>query len=117
MTETVPAPTPPDLSRQNRLEGARKSLELRRMRSALKDGLRRGFFSLWAVWYQPEAQGMKVYTLLTALPYIGPKKADALLIAAGVSQGKGDLERADRRKTVRAAGPKQREKLFALLAK
>lgn len=112
-------PTPPELSRQKRLEGHAKSLELRRDRRELKRHLSKStspHATLLSVAFDFDiAQGMKVYDLLLALPYIGPKKADALLLAAGIVGGAKGHEYPDRRKTVRACGPKQRERLFGLL--
>lgn len=106
MSEPRVLPTPPVLDRSARLEGHRKALELRRFRATIKEDIANG--GAWWVkvaWNYPAAQGMKVYTLLRALPYVGPKKADALLAQAGIP----------RSNTVRACGPKQRERLFAAL--
>lgn len=115
MTEPIPGPTPPDLSRQARLEGQRKSLEIRRERAKFKLLLSSASPILRPALLEcaldPDnvnhpAQGMKVRQLLLALPYVGPKKADEMLDRAGIP----------RDNTVRACGPKQRERLFALLA-
>jgi ribosomal protein S13 len=50
---------------------------------------------------------MKVYSLLCALPGVGPKKAARLCRTAGI-----DLDR-----KVQGCGVHQRDKLFILLAK
>lgn len=102
-------PEPPEITQEQRKLGYVSSLALRRRRAVLKKFLATGKSSmperLALVMKAPSAQGMKVYSLVRALPYIGPTKAAKLLEAAGI----------DRDRTVRALGPKQREKLLELL--
>lgn len=84
-----------------------KSLALRRTRARIKAGLRTIPDDICLAWRMHEAQGMKVYDLLTALPGIGKAKALALLEQAGIPE----------KNTVRACGPKQTQKLFEALSK
>lgn len=104
-------PQPPDVSDESRRTGQQRSLELRRKRAGVKAGLAHQSLTIQQVFKYSEllpcAQGMKIRDLLTALPGIGKARADALLEAAGISK----------KTTVRACGPKQRERLFALLNK
>jgi hypothetical protein len=97
----------PELTAEQRREAAAKSLELRRNRSALKRTLGHGDISFTAAWLSSCAQGMKVIDLLMALPGIGMRKSLALLQQAGIPS----------HNTVRACGPKQTGRLFALLDK
>ena len=97
----------PQLTDEQRREAHQRSLELRRERSSLKRTLGHNDVSFGAAWLCSCAQGMKVYDLLMALPGIGTRKALALLQQAGIPS----------HNTVRACGPKQTERLFALLDK
>ena len=106
-------PQPPELTAERRQAGLQRSLELRRQRAELKQWLagdvcNRPLFERTRVAFAKDyAQGMKVYNLVRALPGIGNARALSLLDAAGISV----------KTTVRACGPKQRERLFALLNK
>jgi guanylate kinase len=99
----------PELSTTQRQFGASVSLELRRARAAVKRSMRSQLFHpstrLQAAFGLTVAQGMKVRTLLLALPGIGPKRADAMLAEAGI----------DPARTVRQMGTKQRGALLRLL--
>lgn len=104
-------PTAPVLTPEMRIEAHARSLELRRERAHIKGWIaelptdvrrfKRAFMHF------PEAQGMKVVDLLMALPGVGATKAARLLEAAGIPE----------KNTVRACGPKQKERLFALIQK
>lgn len=100
-------PTPPPLSDEQRRAAYEKALELRRERAAMKRDIKTlGVGHFWACMnHAVEAQGMKVYDLLTALPGVGPKTAKTWLEKAGIPE----------KNTVRACGPKQTERLFGLL--
>ena len=103
----------PSLTGEQRTAGAKRSLELRQARARVKTWLE--LFSLGltvgeriaVAWEDPIVQGMKVYSLLCALPGVGPKKAARLCRTAGI-----DLDR-----KVQGCGVHQRDKLFILLAK
>jgi hypothetical protein len=69
----------------------------------LKEALRLNALHLHDAWLMESAQGMKVYDLLVSLPGIARAKALRLLLIAGIPE----------RNTVRACGPRQRERLFA----
>ena len=99
----------PILTDEQRTAGSRRSLELRQARADVKARLARaGVAFLAAVWYGDTiVQGMKVYTLLCALPGVGPKKAARLCQTSGIP-----LDR-----KVQGCGVHQRDKLFILLAK
>jgi len=98
----------PALTDEQRADGAQRSLELREGRVQIKTALAAyGAEFLAAVWNHPAAQGMKVYSLLRALPGVGKKKAARLCQTAGIS-----LDR-----KVQGCGVRQRDKLFVLLAK
>lgn len=96
----------PKLTIEQRREAAAKSLELRRQRSHVKVLLGDGLLSIPQSWERPAVQGMKVYDLLVSLPGVGHKTAAKLLKLAGIPE----------KNTVRGCGPRQTEKLFALLA-
>lgn len=98
-------PTPPALTNEQRRQAYEKALELRQRRSKVKQGLRRGDIDLGDAWGLSFVQGMKVYDLLVALPGIARARALKILAAAGIAENK----------TVRACGPKQRERLFSAL--
>jgi hypothetical protein len=99
----------PSLTDEQRTAGAQRSLELRVARAALKAVLTRDGVPLFAAaWDDGEvAGGMKVYSLLCALPGVGPKKAARLCHTAGIP-----LDR-----KVQGCGVHQRDKLFILLAR
>ena len=104
--------TAPPLTDEQRTAGAQRSLELRQARMALKTELAiygaEFFAAAWACLDAvPAMQGMKVYTLLCALPGVGPKKAARLCQTSGIP-----LDR-----KVQGCGVHQRDKLFILLAK
>jgi hypothetical protein len=102
-------PTPPRLTNEQRRQAFEKALKLRQDRANIKRWLHAMPGDLRAVWELEEAvQGMKVYDLLTALPHIGRGRALALLEQAGFNHPE--------KTTVRATGPRQRERLFELLA-
>lgn len=96
----------PVLTPATRDDGLRKSLELRRRRAVAKAQLAARPNNFPAVWHDDVAQGMKVYTLLLALPGVGKKKAAKLLSVAGIPE----------KTTVRACGPRQYERLMRQLA-
>jgi hypothetical protein len=102
----------PILTDEQRTAGALRSLQVRLARAALKADLAtygaEFFAAAWACLDAvPAMQGMKVYTLLCALPGVGPKKAARLCQTAGIP-----LDR-----KVQGCGVHQRDKLFILLAK
>jgi hypothetical protein len=102
----MPVPT---LTAEQRRQAYEKALALRRTRSALKTFLSNHLHpveALRVVWdEQYEAQGMKVYDLLKALPGIAERRARSILEDVGI----------DDRKTVRSCGPRQRQRLFELV--
>lgn len=107
-------PTPPRLTNEQRRAAYEKALELRRQRAELKRWLAgEGAGPEWRVnrladaFTEDRAQGMKVYDLLVSLPGIGRTKALKLLSEAGFKHPE--------KTTVRATGPRQRERLFELL--
>lgn len=99
-------PQPPELAAESRRLGAERSLELRRKRASVKHQISSRELALGFAWQLPDAQGMKVYALLTALPGIGGRKATLLMEAAGIPPTN----------TVRSCGSKQRTRLFELLS-
>jgi hypothetical protein len=109
-------PTPPRLTNEQRRQAFEKALKLRQDRARLKDSLSEPANRVTTpvvrfieAFCEAEiAQGMKVYDLLTALPHIGRGRALALLEQAGFKHPE--------KTTVRATGPRQRERLFELLA-
>lgn len=107
----VKMPQPPELDADKRRLGAQRSLELRRKRAGVKAGLAHGSLSIQEVFEYDEllpwAQGMKVRDLIMALPGYGKMRAETLLVMVGIP----------RDATVRACGPKQRERLFGQLSK
>lgn len=100
----------PTLTNDQRRQGAAKSLATRQLRREVKATLgyaergARASALRWA-FQEAAAQGMRVRSLLLALPHVGPKRADAMLTKAGI----------DPSRTVARIGPKQRERLLALL--
>lgn len=100
-----PSVIPPALTDAQRHDAARRSLEVRRSRAALKAALAQGRFWPSTVWGFPDAQGMKVYTLLLAIPGIGQAKAQRMMQEAGIPADS----------TVRGCGPVQTAALFATL--
>lgn len=111
-------PEAPTLSAEQRRAAAAKSVELRRQRADLKAWLRdpgvldapcydNPVNRFKFAWQHPAGRGMKLYDLLVSLPAVGPAKATALLEKAGIPL----------KNTVRACGPRQTERLFALLQK
>jgi len=112
-------PPVPELTADLRRQAHEKSLKLRIRRAYLKawitkpeavlpagqEFLARSSDRFAAAWDMTEAQGMKVYDLLRALPRVGPATAASLLEQAGIPRGN----------TVRKCGPRQRERLFQLL--
>jgi hypothetical protein len=98
----------PQLSAEQRRLAFERSLELRRQRSNLKYSLADKVYGkarLIAAFGEECAQGMKVIDLLASLHAVGPLKAERYLELAGIPL----------KNTVRACGPKQRERLFNLL--
>lgn len=101
-------PTPPALTNEQRRQAYEKALQLRRLRKALKQELGAGGeLTFGQVWIHQAAQGMKVLDLLAALPRMGKPSALKLMEQAGFKHPE--------KTTVRATGPRQREKLFELL--
>jgi hypothetical protein len=99
----------PELTAEQRREAHAKSLAVRRARAYVKHLVASyGVGILKDMWCaNDDMQGMKVIDLLCALPGIGMRKSLALLQQAGIPS----------HNTVRACGPKQTERLFALLDK
>lgn len=97
----------PQLTLDQRHAGAARSLALRQARAGLKVGISAGIISFNAALTFKEAQGMKIRSLLQALPGIGPKRAEALLDKAGVHPSR----------TVKQLGHVQRQALLDALAK
>jgi hypothetical protein len=102
----------PELTAEQRREAHAKSLAVRQARAEIKRDLSGWAYSIGVArfaeyWKREAAQGMKVIDLLCALPGIGVRKSLALLQQAGIPS----------HNTVRACGPKQTERLFALLDK
>ena len=108
-TDSSSVSTAPPLTDEQRTAGALSSLQLRQARAALKADLASyGAPLLAAAWEgMAVAGGMKVYSLLCALPGVGPKKAARLCQTAGIP-----LDR-----KVQGCGAHQRDKLFILLAR
>lgn len=97
--------SPPVLSPESRKLAFQKSLELRQDRKLVKAMLNGNAMAIGFAWSLDVAKGMKVIDLLMALPAIGKTKAERLLEEAGIPI----------KNTVRACGPRQTERLFALL--
>lgn len=97
--------TAPELSTEQRQEAYQRSLELRQQRAAVKAFLTREA-SYQAFMYTltlPVVQGMKVRSLLMALPAVGTKRANSILKLSGLAADK----------TVRSCGDRQLERLLA----
>jgi S13-like protein len=97
----------PNLTQEQRALAYRRSLELRRARASLKELIATGVVTVRQAFNYEDAQGMRVYQLLTAVPCVGRIKALAMLEEAGIPA----------HNSVRACGPRQREALFGLLFK
>ena len=100
----MPVPT---LTTEQRALARERSLELRRTRADIKAwiGEAESAMRLALAWQFPAAQGMKVYDLLRAVPSLGHAKATALLASARINE----------RRTVKATGDRQRDRLFEAL--
>lgn len=98
----------PQLTDEQRLSGAAKSLEVRKLRADIKQWLTEGGLNLrrdrleLALQF-PATQGMRVRQLLLALPGIGPNRAAKILDHAGIKPAS----------TVRSMGHNQRAALLA----
>lgn len=97
----------PVLDNDQRHTGAAASLALRQNRALIKLQVEYGELTFGQALESPVAAGMKVTSLLQALPGVARRRADSLLVAARIPEGT----------TVRALGPKQLERLLAALAK
>lgn len=102
----------PKLSDLQRQQGAASSLAVRQTRAAIKQWLRvygrlNRYYAIDHVLDLDAAQGMKVKTLLLAIPYVGPVRANAILEAAGLQPNA----------SVRSVGVRQRRKLLESLSR
>lgn len=103
-------PNPPLLSSEQRRLAFDRSLSIRRARAEAKQGLAeydRPAELLAFLWEQEPIQGMQVVDLLTAMRGFGLLKARRLLDGAGIKPNR----------CVRGVGPRQRDRLFELLAR
>lgn len=91
----------PTLTDQQRADARVKSLEVRRRRAAVKQLLRDGY-SLQRAVTHPDGRGMRVLSLLMAIPGVGRATAERLMSAAGIPAGH----------TVARCGPRQLERLI-----
>lgn len=100
----MPVPT---LTTDQRALARERSLELRRTRRDIKAwiGEAESPMRLALAWQFPAAQGMKIYDLLRSVPGLGHAKVTGLLSKA----------RIDARRTVKACGERQRDRLFEAL--
>lgn len=91
----------PTLTDQQRADARVKSLEVRRRRAAVKQLLRDGY-SLQRAVTHPDGRGMRVLSLLMAIPGVGRATAERLMTEAGIPAGH----------TVARCGPRQLERLI-----
>lgn len=94
-----------ELSDTHRRAGTAASAVARRQRADLRRGLNRGWVSFDQLLAAPEAAGLLVVDVLTALPGVGKVTASRLMMEARVSP----------RRRVRGLGRVQRERLGQLL--
>ena len=100
-------PTPPALSIEQRRQANLLSTATRQARKALKAELASGNTSFPLATERAEAQGMKVASLIAALPGLGPKTAAKMLTRLGINVNH----------TLAQCGPRQVQALLAELAK
>lgn len=94
-----------DITTDERDEGLKKALEVRRMNAAIKNAIRTKQHDIeWAL-NNPDAQGIRVYQLIMSIPGIGKAKADKIMAQAGIQKNR----------RVRGLGRKQAENLIELL--
>lgn len=99
--------TPPILTAEQRREAYEKALKLRQERSAIKEAVRSGETSFQDAWLHDAVRGMKVLDLLTSVPGVATARGVKFMADAGIQAGK----------SVRSCGPRQTEKLLALVQK
>ena len=94
-----------DITTDERDEGLKKALEVRRMNAAIKNAIRTKQHDIeWAL-NNPDAHGIRVYQLIMSVPGIGKAKADKIMAQAGIQKNR----------RVRGLGRKQTENLIELL--
>lgn len=74
------------LSPAQRQAGAVKSKAARQARADLKKALNRGFIDFDQLLTAPEAKEMRVVDALTALPQVGPARAEKMMREARISK-------------------------------
>ena len=87
----------PHLTLEQKATGRQRSLETRQARTILKEKLRHKLITLSEALTDEAAKGMKVLDLLQAMPYIGERRARAILEEVGIPANN----------TVARCGPKQ----------
>ncbi|MFB7867989.1 integration host factor, actinobacterial type [Streptomyces sp. NPDC056069] len=100
--------TIPLLTQSERAAASRRAVALRRERASLLHDLEQGRASLEALLQRRDevAGPIRVRRLLGALPGIGPVRSGKLMREAGISE----------RRRINGIGPRQKERLLALLA-
>jgi hypothetical protein len=98
---------PPQLTDEQRMKALEKAAEARRVRAEAKELLKTGSMTLSELFQQAESQelleGLKVESLIAAMPGTGKIKAKRLMESIGI---------ADNRR-IRGLGAKQKEALLA----
>jgi hypothetical protein len=98
---------PPQLTDEQRMKALEKAAEARRVRAEAKELLKTGSMTLSELFEQAESQelleGLKVESLIAAMPGTGKIKAKRLMESIGI---------ADNRR-IRGLGTKQKEALLA----
>ncbi|WP_406066238.1 integration host factor, actinobacterial type [Streptomyces sp. NBC_01077] len=96
------------MTQSERAEASRRAVALRRERAGVLRDLEQGRTSLEAMLERRDdvAGPIRVRRLLEALPGIGPVRSARLMREAGISE----------RRRIKGVGPRQRERLLALLA-
>jgi len=101
--------TPPQLTPEQRTAALAKAVEVRRGRAAVREALGAGEMTLSDAFAQSDDDlvgGIKVKSILTALPGLGKVKSFRLMDQLGISENR----------RLRGLGRKQREALLAALS-
>ena len=102
-------PAPPNLSADDRARALARAGEARRVRAEVREALRTGALGLPAVLAKTGEEyigGIKVKTVLTALPGLGKVKSYRLMETLGIAENR----------RLRGLGPRQKEALLAALS-
>ena len=102
-------PAPPNLSADDRARALARAGEARRVRAEVREALRTGALDLPPINAKTGEEyigGIKVKTVLTALPGLGKVKSYRLMETLGIAENR----------RLRGLGPRQKEALLAALS-